>query len=408
LVRPSATPGDDADRVHFEIEGILSYIEIEGGFWGITDLHGNKYIPINLQNEIKITEEKFIKVTKAFKKENQVSTWMWGTLIYCEEWELLDPENQWHKERSLDENQTEIQETIEFPFRLSKLGGLSTLRTFDYESDESNYSLTVRVTDEHNTSYEQTFSVHLINVIEDIDGDGTEDAFDEDTDGDGFSNQTELAQGTNPKDKYSYSNKPILETGEAVFDENGSFILRGSVLENGQGKITDFGFVLSSGISLDREKSTVYWIRGEGDPERFKLNGTESPFEKVMYFRAWAKNVAGYGIGPVKKISIPEAPQRWWGNTKGQSGGWQTSEWFGTFKYYEQGWLYHARLGWLYASAEKENGVWLWKDDRGWLWTNESAWPYLWWNKSKNWLYLVPSKPGERIRFYDYSTDSYR
>ena len=147
---------------------------------------------------------------------------------------------------------------------------------------------------------------------------------------------------------------------------------------------------------------------GEGLPKGFKLNVSESPFEKVMYFRAWAKNVAGYGIGPVKKISIPEVAQLWWGNVIERPGGWKISDWFGTFQYYEEGWLYHARLGWLYASAEKEKGVWLWKDGRGWLWTNQSAWPYLWWNKSKNWLYLVPSKPGERIRFYDYSTDSYR
>jgi surface protein len=762
LVRPSATPGDDAHRVNFEIEGILSYIEIEGGFWGITDLHGNKYIPINLQNEIKITEEKFIKVSKAFKKENQVSIWMWGTLIYCEEWELLDPENEWHKERSLDENQTEIQESIEFPFRLSKLGGLRTLRTFDYESDESNYPLTVRVTDEHNTSYDQTFTVHLINVIEDIDGDGKEDAFDEDMDGDGFTNaeeiaygsdplnlhsiankapdflelngsailenqpkgtiigrlighdpdpnstliyaqllegnQTqsplfvsptgvvrttrifdyetndhnyslvarvsdehnfskersftihlinqiedldkdgvedfydedldgdgftnkdeitfgsdpldadsvinrkpdditmmggrikenepvgtvvarflgmdadgnesltfslieyrnewdfhrtvqiddanksgraiedsydrndsqstefnstkadksdpnnsnsfyplsdtnssdasifknestdnlpkytspfvlstrgllrtnrildferdpsmhyvkiqvtdednasidrnfsirlinviedidedgtedfydedmdgdgfsnidEIAEGTNPKDQYSSPKKPILFTNNGSRDENGSFILNGGVLTNGQGSISDFGFVLSPKISVDEDS---LWIRGKGKPRDFTLVIDKLPFEPVMYFRAWAKNIAGYGIGPVKKVRMEETSQTWWGVVYERPGNWMSSNWFGNFKYYEQGWLYHDRLGWLYASPAEGNSVWIWKEGRGWLWTQESAWPYLWWNKRKDWLYLVPGKVGQPPRFYDYSIMDYR
>ena len=35
-------------------------------------------------------------------------------------------------------------------------------------------------------------------------------------------------------------------------------------------------------------------------------------------------------------------------------GGWKTSEWFGTFRYYEKGWLYHARLGWLTLLQRKK------------------------------------------------------
>ena len=88
-------------------------------------------------------------------------------------------------------------------------------------------------------------------------------------------------------------------------------------------------------------------------------------------------------------------------------GGWKTSEWFGTFKYYEKGWLYHARLGWLYSSPTKENSVWLWKEGMGWLWTNVNVWPYLWWNNTQDWLYLAPGKPGQPLRIYDYSTRSY-
>ena len=384
-------------------------------FLGV-DADGNEsltYMMTGYSNEWELMRLSQTKETKESKEENPIlKDYNFSTEVVSDgnkssKYESPSDSNTSTFSSTLDEN-TDKSLSYLNPFVLSPRGVLRTNRLLDFEKDPSLHFVNIRVVDEYNASIDRNFSIRLVNIIEDTDGDGKEDAFDEDTDGDGFSNQTELAEGTNPKDKYSYPKKPILETAEALFDENGSFILRGSVLENGQGKITDFGFVLSSGISLDKEKSTVYWIRGEGIPKGFKLNGTESPFEKVMYFRAWAKNVAGYGIGPVKKISIPEAPQLWWGNTKGQSGGWQTSEWFGTFKYYEQGWLYHARLGWLYASAEKKNGVWLWKDDRGWLWTNQSAWPYLWWNKSKNWLYLVPSKPGERIRFYDYSTDSYR
>ena len=37
----------------------------------------------------------------------------------------------------------------------------------------------------------KSFNVQLINQIEDLDGDGTEDPYDEDVDGDGFSNKQE-------------------------------------------------------------------------------------------------------------------------------------------------------------------------------------------------------------------------
>jgi hypothetical protein len=180
------------------------------------------------------------------------------------------------------------------------------------------------------------------------------------------------------------------------------------VLSDGQGQVTDFGFVLSSGISIDPKKSKVLWIRGVGEPEGFKLNVSKSPFEKVLYFRAWAKNIAGYGIGPVKKVIIPEGSKPWWGDVDELEGGWQTSDWFGTFRYYEQGWLYHGRLGWLYSSSASESSVWLWKDNRGWLWTKEDIYPYMWSDQTGNWIYIYPGKAGEALKIFDYSTQSYK
>ena len=295
-----------------------------------------------------------------------------------------------------------------YPFKLSQRGGLRTTRKLDYESDAHDYSLTIRVMDDLNESFEKSFNVQLINQIEDLDGDGTEDAYDEDVDGDGFSNEQEREIGTSPTDRYSRPEKPILNSGIGRIDENGTIFLTGGIKANGGAEISDFGFVISSGISLDRRKSKVYWVRGNGEPKEFKLTVKESPFPKILYFRTWARNAAGYGIGPAIKVVIPEAPKPWWGEVEEGAGGWLKADWFGTFKYYELGWLYHARLGWLYSSPAKENSVWLWREDQGWFWTKEGVWPYLWSDHSGDWLYLVPSKPGEPIRFYDYSSDSYR
>ena len=295
-----------------------------------------------------------------------------------------------------------------FPFKLSQRGGLRTIRKLDYELDEHNYSLTVRVVDDMNESFDKSFTVILINQVEDLDGDGIEDAFDEDIDGDGYSNEQEISEGTDPGNQYSHSNKPIMRTLRGVLNDDGSIDLNGSVLSDGQGQVTEFGFVISSRISIDPQQSAVYWIRGVGEPEGFKLNVSKSPFEKVLYFRAWAKNIAGYGIGPVKKVIIPEAPKSWWGDVDELEGGWQTSDWFGTFKYYEKGWLYHARLGWLYSSPASESSVWLWKDNRGWLWTKEEVYPYMWSDQTGNWIYIYPGKAGEALKIFDYSTQSYK
>ena len=49
-----------------------------------------------------------------------------------------------------------------------------------------NYSILVAVTDEHNLSIERTFTIPLLNIVEDLDSDGIEDFYDKDDDNDGF------------------------------------------------------------------------------------------------------------------------------------------------------------------------------------------------------------------------------
>jgi hypothetical protein len=118
-------------------------------------------------------------------------------------------------------------EKTNFPFKLFALGGLRTTRVLDYETDEHNYTLTVQVMDERNETFEKSFTINLLNVMEDMDGDGIEDAYDEDRDGDGFSNEDEVKQGTDPNNPYSHSNKPILQTGDGFLNEDGSIDLTG-------------------------------------------------------------------------------------------------------------------------------------------------------------------------------------
>ena len=189
-------------------------------------------------------------------------------------------------------------------------------------------------------------------------------------------------------------------------EENGSLTLNGLVDFDGDGEILDFGFVLSSRITLDPEKSEVYWIRATGSAAEFTLSVDEHPFSDSYYFRAWARNAAGYGISSVKKIIVEEEPQLWWGNITEHDGGWMSSDWFGTFRYYEKGWMFHSELGWLFTSPDQKDGVWIWTAEHNWLWTQAGIWPYLFKNDTLNWLYYTSRENGNGI-FYDFSSSSY-
>ena len=84
-------------------------------------------------------------------------------------------------------------------FTMDINGTVRSVRSFDYEKDPTVFHLGVRVSDDRNGSSVGEFEVRLVNVIEDLDEDGFEDAFDPDLDGDGLSNADEELLGTDPR-----------------------------------------------------------------------------------------------------------------------------------------------------------------------------------------------------------------
>ena len=77
---------------------------------------------------------------------------------------------------------------------------------FDYETNATQYAIRARALDEANASVEGNFTVSLLNVVEDLDGDGVEDFYDSDDDGDGYSDAEEVAYGSDPRDAASVAN----------------------------------------------------------------------------------------------------------------------------------------------------------------------------------------------------------
>ena len=61
--------------------------------------------------------------------------------------------------------------------------------------------------DDFNTTITDEFTITLLNVVEDLDGDGEEDHYDLDDDGDGFSDKVEIAYPSDPRDPESMPNR---------------------------------------------------------------------------------------------------------------------------------------------------------------------------------------------------------
>ena len=111
----------------------------------------------------------------------------WAVLSYTFTNSFGDQDNAWF---SLDEN-----------------GTLRTTRRFDFETEPSEYSVGVRVSDERNTFTEGLFTIYLLDEFEDLDADGIEDHLDDDMDGDGYPNDEETNYGSDPRDPTSLANR---------------------------------------------------------------------------------------------------------------------------------------------------------------------------------------------------------
>jgi hypothetical protein len=84
----------EADRLFnvnknvIQMKGTVIYVDLEGGFYGIIGDDGNKYLPINLPQEYKISGLKIY--FKARIRSDIATTAMWGTPIEILEIEAIE------------------------------------------------------------------------------------------------------------------------------------------------------------------------------------------------------------------------------------------------------------------------------------------------------------------------------
>jgi hypothetical protein len=277
-------------------------------------------------------------------------------------------------------------------FKLESNGSLYALEVFDYETIsqlqyDANFSIRVQVSDSENLSFEDSLPVFVINQIEDFDMDGIEDHIDDDDDNDGISDLDEIAFGSNPFDPNDAYIIPIVSTLGSTLLSNNTLQLEGSIPKDQVSKISEAGFLLSPKIFFNStDVVSVNLIPQTGD---VKVNIDPLDYPNGVYFRIFAKNPAGTGLGVIKRYrpGVNKSNIQWWGLSITEAGGWHTSEWLGTFLPYENGWFYHLNMGWLYAKSAASNSVWLWHQEQGWLWTDPDTFPYLYRWVDTNWLY---------------------
>ncbi|MDG1138226.1 MAG: trypsin-like serine protease [Opitutales bacterium] len=91
-----------------------------------------------------------------------------------------------------------------------------------------------------------------------------------------------------------------------------------------------------------------------------------------------------------------------------QGGDWRQLQWFGIFLPFESGWIFHAQLGWFYASTRTASSIWLWQKEQGWIWVSSFSFPYFYSFNTNDWLYLdMESSNSRQHKVFSYSSKSW-
>ena len=168
---------------------------------------------------------------------------------------------------------------------------------------------------------------------------------------------------------------------------------------DGNGTIEQTGFYIRT--SMDGN-DTILLTENLSKDDSFSITLSS---EDSFYFQAFARNEKGETLGTWKRVGATVQSYPIDGVVE-TGDGWSTSEWFGDFRYFENGWAYHYGLGWVYLSSDGEDGIWLWRKEHGWLWSNQETWPFLWSHASGDWIYLLIREIQDPV-FFDYSTGRY-
>ena len=276
---------------------------------------------------------------------------------------------------------------------------LRTQRSFDYESDDHNLSVRIRVRDEHNASLVKVFTIALLDMNDTVVPPTTDH------------NQTKPpgdGNGTTPPDHNQSIAPlaPIVQTGSFSTDGNGTYRFEGKILSGEYANILEAGILIKPADSNATQLLPADLNGNDGiiSVSTKSLNGG-----RTFFYRAYALTTMGESLGNIRRIEVTDKndTRHWWSSiASARTDGWIIDSWMGDLLPYSNQWAYHRRLGWIFMSPDGSAGYWIWRQENGWLWTNSSTWPFLWSHESAEWLYLLPAK--NKALFYDYASGSMR
>jgi hypothetical protein len=177
-------------------------------------------------------------------------------------------------------------------------------------------------------------------------------------------------------------------------------LLSGRVMADGGSEMLEVGLILREAKSGEETRMVVEL---EPQPGEFQLR-LEGLAPGRYAYRAYGINGVGETLGSSRSFEKPGDEISDSSALQGveMASGWMRSPWFGAFRDYGNGWIFHTRLGWLFLSEDGSGGIWLWMESEGWLWAQPRVWPFLWKDGASDWLYLIEAPEG-RTYLYDYS-----
>ncbi|MDA8991745.1 hypothetical protein N9H45_09480, partial [Opitutales bacterium] len=222
---------------------------------------------------------------------------------------------------------------------------------------------------------------------------------------------------SSPGGTYQQS-KAYVSTRSSQSNQTG-FILSGEFhqVSNSETYNLTVGFLISQKIDFNTSDSSTQKIIAQFETNNlFTANYSHSSFQ-TLYFRAFAENESGTSYGNIQKIEIKQtnsvenqtpaekALSALAAESTELNGGWNQSTWFGLYKSYENGWIYHINHGWLFLSADSHDGIWTWSQNRGWTWSKEAIYPFIYQSNIGNWIYYLTNRNGQPI-YFNYSNSS--
>ena len=205
-------------------------------------------------------------------------------------------------------------------FTIDANGTLQSAAIFDYEASVPEFSIRVQATRGNESHIERIFSIQLVNQIEDIDADGVEDHEDLDADGDGFSNDEEVAYGSDPynaksiidqpKEAEKESFRPIVRTLSDFTLIDGNLTVNAKIIDLGitTEKVIR-GFIISSRPNAKLGGKNQQISKSKGNLGSFSDSFMVNQLTvKKVYIRAYARNSEGRFIRYKYTRQVEETP----------------------------------------------------------------------------------------------------